>query len=73
MAALASAYPKVAAGSPDGAKFLCLDLTYCHVMLTEGFRLGAKDPITLVKQIEYDGQHIEAAWPLGAAVNDLSS
>ncbi|GFR43374.1 hypothetical protein Agub_g4446 [Astrephomene gubernaculifera] len=57
----------------DAAQFLCLDLTYCNVMLTKGFKLDPSMKVTLVKQVEYNGQHIEAAWPLGAAINDLSS
>ncbi len=42
----------------------------CHA---QGFRLDASAKVTLVKQIQYDGQSIEAAWPLGAAINDLSA
>ncbi|KAG2445302.1 hypothetical protein HYH02_008769 [Chlamydomonas schloesseri] len=57
----------------EHTKFLCLDLTYCHVMLTQGFKLDEMMKLTLVKQVEYNGQRIEAAWPLGAAINDLSS
>ena len=68
--AVTSAYPSVKA---DAAPFFCADLTYCHVLLTEGFSLKASAKITLVKQVEYNGQNIEAAWPLGAAINDLSS
>ncbi|GLC70971.1 hypothetical protein PLESTF_001056400 [Pleodorina starrii] len=67
---VAKAYPKV---QGDSAKFLCLDLTYCDVMLTKGFNLDPSSSVTLVKQVLYNGQHIEAAWPLGAAVNDLSA
>ncbi|KAG2502069.1 hypothetical protein HYH03_000562 [Edaphochlamys debaryana] len=68
--AVSKSYPKV---SGDAAKFLCLDLTYCHVMLTQGFKLEPEMKVTLVKQVAYNGEKIEAAWPLGAAVNDLSS
>lgn len=39
----------------------------------QGFKLDEKMKLTLVKQVEYNGQRIEAAWPLGAAINDLSS
>ncbi|KXZ52074.1 hypothetical protein GPECTOR_10g1097 [Gonium pectorale] len=70
LASVTKTYTKVQA---DAAKFLCLDLTYCSVMLTKGFKLDPTMKVTLVKQVEYNGQHIEAAWPLGAAINDLSS
>ncbi|KAL6756481.1 nucleoside phosphatase GDA1/CD39 [Haematococcus lacustris] len=59
--------------APDTAPFLCLDLSYCHQLLTAGFKLAGNQPITLVKQISYKGQNIEASWALGAAVNDLSA
>ena len=39
----------------------------------QGFDLAENDGITLVKQVKYRGQVIEAAWPLGAAIDDLSS
>lgn len=57
---------------PDQAPFFCLDLSYCHQLLTAGFKLPPSAPITLVKQVEYNGQNIEASWAVGAAVNDLS-
>ncbi len=66
---LSVAFPSVKA---DAAPFLCLDLTYCHALLEQGFRLDPAAKVTLIKQVEYDGQNIEAAWPLGAAINDLS-
>jgi apyrase len=61
-----------AAGSEDASLF-CLDLSYCHALLTQGFGLADAAPLTLVKQVEYKGRLIEAAWPLGAAINALGA
>ena len=36
-------------------------------------QLEPMEKITLVKQVNYHGQTIEAAWPLGAAINDLAT
>eukprot|EP00878_Enallax_costatus_P034916 GHUV01038861.1.p1 GENE.GHUV01038861.1~~GHUV01038861.1.p1 ORF type:complete len:200 (+),score=53.83 GHUV01038861.1:122-721(+) len=58
---------------PAQAPYFCLDLSFCHTVLTQGFDLPEDAAITLVKQVKYNGQTIEAAWPLGAAINDLSS
>lgn len=54
------------------AHFLCLDLAFQHTLLTAGFHIPASTPITLVKRVKYQGQEVEAAWPLGAAINLLS-
>lgn len=51
---------------------MCLDLTFCHTLLTKGFRIGEKTSVTLVKRIQYKDQQVEAAWPLGAAISVLS-
>ncbi len=55
------------------APYFCLDLSFCYTMLTKGFKISEETKVTLVKQVKYNGQAIEAAWPLGAAINDLSS
>ncbi len=55
------------------APYLCLDLSFQHALLTHGFKIEAASPVTLVKRVKYLGQEIEAAWPLGAAINLLSS
>lgn len=62
-------YPSVTA---EHHPYFCLDLTYCNTLLTKAFKLSEDLKVTLVKQVKYNGQNIEAAWPLGAAVNDLS-
>lgn len=54
------------------APFLCLDLSFLHTLLTEGFRIQEGREVTLVKRVKYQSQEIEAAWPLGAAINLLS-
>jgi apyrase len=33
------------------APFFCLDLSFCHTVLTQGFDLSEAAPITLVKQV----------------------
>lgn len=54
------------------APYFCLDLSFCHTVLTQGFDLPEDAELTLVKQVKYNGQPIEAAWPLGAAIDGLS-
>jgi apyrase len=54
------------------AAYYCHDLSYAHSLLVVGYRLDDSTEVTLVKQIVYKGQNIEAAWPLGAAINALS-
>ena len=51
--------------------FFCLDLSYAHVLLTRGFKIPDNSTVTLVKKVQYRGELIEAAWPLGAAINLL--
>jgi len=67
--AITSAYPGVDAAN---APYLCMDLSYCYAVLVEGFRVPQHSKLTLVKQIPYKGEHLEAQWPLGAAINSLS-
>ncbi len=33
------------------APYFCLDLSFCHTVLTQGFDLSESTPITLVKQV----------------------
>ena len=55
------------------APYYCHDLSYAHSLLTVGYKIHDEDVVTLVKQVEYNGQLTEAAWPLGAAINALSN
>jgi apyrase len=53
-------------------KFLCLDLVYQYSLLVTGFQLDSEQELTLVKKVEYKGSAVEAAWPLGSAIELLS-
>lgn len=66
--AVASHFPRV---SDQQRAFFCLDLTYAHTLLTKGFKIPEDRDITLVKKVKYKGEPVEAAWPLGAAINML--
>lgn len=57
--------------SDSDAPYLCMDLTFCFTLLTHGFGMGPSATLTLVKQVSYKGNLIEAAWPLGAAINSI--
>lgn len=40
-----------------------------HGLLTRGFGVAEDHSVTLVKRVVYKGAEVEAAWPLGAAIN----
>lgn len=49
-----------------------MDLSFMHSLLHQGFGIPEERPITLVKRIIYKGNQVEAAWPLGAAINMMA-
>ncbi|CAI5475028.1 unnamed protein product [Closterium sp. Yama58-4] len=55
------------------APYMCLDVVYQHKLLTHGFKIDDGAELTLVKQVTYKGKDVEAAWPLGAAIDAISS
>ncbi|BDA45973.1 Apyrase 2 [Coccomyxa sp. Obi] len=68
VATLSQSFPNVEASQ---APYLCLDLSFLHTLLTEGFKIREGADVSLVKRVKYQAQEIEAAWPLGAAINLL--
>ena len=65
----ARAFP---AAKAETAPFMCLDLAFQHALLTHGFGLEESKPVTIVKKVSYRGKEVEAAWPLGAALNNMA-
>jgi apyrase len=66
--------PPLPAQVPESLRpYLCMDLSFQHELLIHGFKIPEDAEVTLVKKIKYRDQQVEAAWPLGAAINLLSS
>ncbi|KAI5427839.1 hypothetical protein KIW84_033026 [Lathyrus oleraceus] len=55
------------------ASYVCMDLIYQYVLLVDGFGLDPLQKITSGKEIEYQDAIVEAAWPLGNAVEAISA
>ncbi|KAI3823320.1 hypothetical protein L1987_04755 [Smallanthus sonchifolius] len=64
-----STYPNV---EPDDLPYLCMDLVYQYALLVDGFDMKPGKHITVVKQIKYQDSLVEAAWPLGSAIEAVS-
>jgi apyrase len=53
--------------------YACMDLIYQYELLVDGFGLDPLQEITTGEKIEYQDAFVEAAWPLGIAIEAISS
>ncbi|WVZ56803.1 hypothetical protein U9M48_007283 [Paspalum notatum var. saurae] len=63
-------YPDV---KEENIPYLCIDLVYQYTLLVDGFGVDPYQDITLVKKVPYGNSFVEAAWPLGSAIEVASS
>ncbi|RYR54054.1 hypothetical protein Ahy_A06g029303 isoform A [Arachis hypogaea] len=66
----ASIYPLI---TIDRLPYVCMDLTYQYTLLVEGFGIDPWQEITVTQQIEYEDASVDASWPLGSAIEAISS
>nr|XP_009788037.1 PREDICTED: apyrase-like [Nicotiana sylvestris] len=53
--------------------YLCIDLVYDYTLLVDGFGLNPYKDIIVMRDVKYKNYLVRAAWPLGCAIDLVSS
>lgn len=64
-----AAYTRVRASD---APYICMDLVYQYSLLVDGFGLEPAKEITVAQKVKHGEYFLEAAWPLGEAIEAVS-
>ncbi|PNT62744.1 hypothetical protein BRADI_4g07680v3 [Brachypodium distachyon] len=64
-----AAYTRVRASD---APYICMDLVYQYSLLVDGFGLEPMKEITVAQKVKHGEYFLEAAWPLGEAIEAVS-